>query len=72
MESYFRGHLTVYAEPGTIVGPNFHGEYLVARECAHDTDKACFWSVTSEDLVAVYGRDPQSVTETKLQKVKLQ
>lgn len=71
MESYHRGHLGVHAEPGTVLGPDFYEQYLVVGDCTHNSDKACIWSATPEDIVAVYHRDPRSVTEHKLRKVKL-
>ena len=66
-DSFHRGHLNIFADLGTILGPNSFGEYLVARECTHEKSLACLWTATKEDFQAMYARGTaQSVTEHKL------
>lgn len=71
METYHRGHLTLNVDLGTILGPDVYGQYVVVRECTHDTNKACLWSPTNEDFQAMLKQRAQSMTEFKLQGFKV-
>lgn len=72
MDSFMRGHLTIAAQAGTILGPNAFGELLVAKPCSHEDKpgRVELWTATPDDLDSSRRRDPQSVTEFRIQKVR--
>lgn len=70
--SYFRKCMKFKGEPGTIVGPGRFDEYYVIRVCEHGLEgHVDFWTPLQEDLQASLNRPPQSITEAKIQGVRL-
>lgn len=70
--SYFRKCMKFKADPGTIVGPGRFDEYFVVKPCEHDLEgHVDFWTMSQEDYQAAMSRPPQSITEAKMQGVRL-
>lgn len=71
MERFYRGELPGSYEPGTILGPNSFGELLVSIKDL-ETGEDSFWTATKDDILAAREREPRSVTEFNLLKLRPQ
>lgn len=58
--------LRMVMEPGTVVGPNLDGEYLVARKVVDGWTHFGFATTVDIDRVRQPDHDPRSVAEARL------
>lgn len=70
-DTYLRGHLSMDADGGILMGPNAFGEILVTRQCMCPDrfGSVELWTSTAADRAAAMARDARSLTEHRLQRL---